>query len=89
MNNELVLSRFYLLPENLRFQVLEYIEFLLHRHTDLETNNSKTEQDDEQISPELKKLLEERMKGYEENPEKACTWEEVKEKLNEKYSYGI
>ena len=84
MNNELILSRFNLLTENLRFQVLDYIEFLISRYTDIEENEAVTEAKEE-ISSEIKKLLEERIKAYEENPEKVSTWEEVKERLNEKY----
>ena len=51
--------------------------------------NENEEEIEEEISPELKKLLDERIKAYEQNPENVSTWEEVKERLNKKYGYEI
>jgi len=84
MNNELVLQRFALLPENLQAQALDYIEFLIQRYTELEDVDEV-----EEISPELKALLEERIAEYEKNPQNVVTLEEIEDKFNKKYGYAL
>ena len=77
MNTELVLQRFTSLPENLQFQVSEYIDFLLYN----------TEEGP--ISAEIKALLDERIANYKKNPHKVKSWQEIEDRLMKKYEYAV
>ncbi len=84
MNAELVIQRFNILPENLQFQVSEYIEFLINRYKSTSLIESKKIKEDEDLTPEIKKMLDERIFNYEKNPKKAKSWEEVEQQLMKK-----
>jgi putative addiction module component (TIGR02574 family) len=43
----------------------------------------------EEISPELKALLDERIAEHEKNPQDVVSWDEVKAKFNKKYGYAV
>ena len=45
--------------------------------------------ENEELSQEVKNLLDERLAANERNPEDVVTWDEVKEKFNQKYTYEI
>jgi len=87
INQDILLQQFNILPENLKFQVLDYIDFLINRYA--VSNRTKAKEKVEEISEELKALLDERVAAYEQNPQNVVTWEELKEKFNKKYNYAI
>lgn len=45
------------------------------------------ENDEAEIPDTHKKVLEERLKYHEENPDKGISWEEVRESLKKKYGF--
>jgi len=51
--------------------------------------DEELQDENEELPQELKDLLDERLAAYERNPEDVVTWEEVKEKFNQKYGYEI
>jgi hypothetical protein len=85
MNAELVIENFISLPENLQQQVADYIEFLSSRYKKEITK--KNEQ--EELSPEMKRMLMERQEEYHKNPQNVVTWDEIEEKFEKKYGYEI
>lgn len=84
MDKELFIERFSLLPEELQFQVYDYIEFLINRYS-LKTKYDKQDE----ISQELKNLLNDRIAKYEKNPENIKTWDEIEDRLMKKYSNEV
>jgi len=80
MNAELVISRFQILPENLQQQALDYVEFLIQKYS-IKVKQKPKEIMDEELSPELKALLDERIENHRKNPEKVVTWQQVKTKI--------
>ncbi len=88
MDLELVMQRFNSLPESLQFQVFDYIEFLLSKYAE-KTNIGQKKNYQEEISPELKLLLEERMENYKKNPNRVKSWKEVEQRLLKKYNYEV
>jgi len=88
MNPDHLLKRLSLLPENLQLQVLDYIEFLINRYS-VQSEGELEEYENEELSPELKALLEERLADYKKNPQDVVTWDEVKAKFNKKYGYAL
>jgi hypothetical protein len=75
MDIQLVIERFQRLPEEMQWEVYDFIETLLNPNPP--------------ISEDLKKLLDERIANFEKNPQNVFTWEEVKAKFNKKYGYKI
>jgi len=87
MNGELLVQRFNTLPENLQLLVLGYVDFLFESYNKFIVKKEIEEK--EEITPELKALLDERIANYEKNPHKAKTWEEIEERLLKKCKYAI
>lgn len=88
MNAETLVERFKLLPNDMQLFVFDYIEFLLSRCSKTSTI-SQPQTTDNEISAEIKLLLDERIAEYEENPQNVVTWDDVKEKFNKKHGYAI
>ncbi len=88
MDAELIIKRLSVLPENLQIQVFDYIEFLINRYSEL-SDKEISAYENEELSLELKTLLEERLAEYKQNPQNVITWDEVKAKFNTKYGYEI
>ena len=78
MDLELILERLALLPENLQFQVAEYIDFLLLNM-----------EQEEPISAEIRALLDERIANHEKNPDNVKSWEEIEARLLKKSNYAV
>jgi Putative addiction module component len=88
MENELTIEKYKTLPLNLQKQVLDYIDFLSTKY--ITKQKDETQQtSEEDISPELKKILKSRIKEHKQNPQNAVTWEEIEEKFEKKYGYEI
>ncbi len=82
MNIELTLQQFTALPENVQFQIGEYVEFLFNKYSGkLNTEKEKSNDEKEELSPELKTFLENRLADYRKNPEKVMTWQVMEERL--------
>jgi len=88
MNSELLLQRINTLPDSLQMLVFGYVDFLTESYTKIVSKETQKQQQDE-ISPEIKALLDKRIGDYTQNPEKAVSWEEVKTKFNTKHGYVI
>ena len=88
MNAELVIARFNSLPENLQFLVADFIELLGSKYAQTFVAKKEVLESDE-ISPELKLLLDERIAEHERNPQDVVSWDEVKVQFNQKYGYAI
>jgi len=91
MNTELAFQKFNDLPENLQFQVLDYMEFLFAKYSTAQkiSTNENSEKSDEELTPELKQFLEKRLENYRKNPEKVIPWEEMEKKLIDKFGYAV
>lgn len=79
---QIVMNRLKELPEYLQKQVLDYLEFLL-------VNFSKTGdnmENDDVLTKEQKKILNERHEKYKDDPFSGVNWEQVKTSLLEKYA---
>ncbi len=87
MNAELVFQRFQLLPEDLQIKAANYIDRLVKQYSKLTIKPETVE--NEEISPEIKALLDERIANHKKNPHHIKTWEEVEERLLKKYNYAV
>ena len=88
MNSELLLQRFNILPENLQVLVFGYVDYLLESYKKISLHETQAQVKDE-ITPEIKALLDKRITEYEKNPQNIVTWDEVKTKFNKKYGYAV
>ena len=88
MKTDILLKRINLLPENLQFQVLDYVDFLINRYSEIAGENLEVTEKEE-ISPELKALLDIRIANYNKNPHKVKTWEEIETRLLAKNKHVI
>ena len=79
MGKQTVTDQLDLLPEHLQQEVYDFIEFLTMKY--LEDGTGEDFDDNEELSDEVKALLDERIASYKANPEASSTWEEVKERL--------
>jgi len=68
--------------------IFDYIDFLLIRNN-IATKQTQTESNLQEITPELKTLLDQRIAEYEQNPQNVVSWDEVKKKFNSKYGYEV
>ncbi len=84
MNSELILQKFNTIPEELQFQVLDYIDFLISRYKIYDKESLQDEP-----TPEIKELLDKRIAEYEKNPHKVKTWQEIEERLLKKHNYAL
>jgi len=81
---EIILQKINLIPKELQFQVLDYIDFLISRYK-IDDEQSQNEE----ITSEMKVLLDERIDKYEKNPTKTKSWEEIEERLLNKHNYNV
>jgi len=88
MNGELLIQRFNILPENLQVLVLGYVDFLFESYKKIASQETEP-QIKEEITAELKALLDQRIANYEKNPHKVKTWEEIEERLLKKYKLAV
>jgi len=84
MNSELLLQRFNTIPEDLQLQVLDYIDFLINRYKIHDKENPQ-----EELSPEIKELLDKRIADFEKNPHKVKPWQEIEDRLLKKHKYAL
>ena len=84
MNSDLLLQRFNTIPEELQLQVLDYIDFLIIRYKIYDKENLQ-----EELSPEIKELLDKRIADYEKNPHKVKAWQEIEDRLLKKHKYAL
>jgi len=95
MDKQTVTDQLDLLPEHLQREVYDFIEFLTMKYFedgagedfDLPAKASAQADDNEELSDEVKALLDERIASYKANPENVIPWEEVKERLYKKYGW--
>ena len=88
MNTDLLITKFNLLSKDMQLLIFDYIDFLLIRNN-IATKQTQTESNLQEITPELKTLLDQRIAEYEQNPQNVVTWDEVKKKFNSKYGYEV
>jgi len=86
MNSNIVLERFELLPESIKLQVVDYIDFLLDKYL-LETEENLG--NDIELDEETKKLLDQRIALHNSDPSKAQQWEKTLETISEKFNYEL
>ena len=86
MKSELLLDKFEVLPENMRLQVLDFVDFLYDKYVD--DNLDGNEDEKVELSDELKAFLDARIASMRENPEKNITFEESIERINKKYGWS-
>jgi len=75
IDSEIVLQRFNVLPKNIRYQVFEYIEFLISRYS------GKSEEEEREIPDSIKKTLQERSAYSKKYPETRLNWKQVKDEI--------
>ena len=63
---------------------MDFMNFLSSKYIQKPSNNSIDE-----ISPEMKGLLMNRIEAHKLNPQDAVAWEEIEEQFEEKYGYDI
>ena len=79
---QVILNRVNQLPEYMRVQVIDYLDFLLTKYfAELE---QKTEIDE--LSSEHMQILMERYEKYKSDHKAGDTWDNVKQRLMEKYA---
>ena len=88
MNTDLLITKFNLLSKDMQLLIFDYIDFLLIRNN-IATKQTQTESNLQEITPELKTLLDQRITEYEQNPQNVVSWDEVKKKFNSKYGYEV
>jgi putative addiction module component (TIGR02574 family) len=88
MNTDLLITKFNLLSKDMQLLIFDYIDFLLIRNN-IATKQTQTESNLQEITPELKTLLDQRIAEYEQNPQNVVSWDEVKKKFNSKYGYEV
>ena len=71
-------------PEELQLQVLDYIDFLINRYKIYDNENLQ-----EELSTEIKELLDKRIADYKKNPHKVKTWQEIEDRLLKKHKYVL
>lgn len=82
MNTEqLIIDKVHQLPEFMHIQIIDYIDFLLAKYHENEDNKTIKE-----IPKEHKNLLLERYEKYKNNEKVGDTWENVKQRLTDKYA---
>ncbi len=88
MNTDLLITKFNLLSKDMQLLIFDYIDFLLIRNN-IATKQTQTESNLQEITPELKTLLDQRITEYEQNPQNVVSWDEIKKKFNSKYGYEV
>jgi len=88
MNTDLLITKFNLLSKDMQLLIFDYIDFLLIRNN-IATKQTQTESNLQEITPELKTLLDQRIAEYEQNPQNVVSWDEIKKKFNSKYGYEV
>ena len=71
------MEKFSKLPEQVQDAVSEYIEYLYDKY----------EEEDIELTPEGKALIKERLEELEKHPEQLRRWEEVRNKIHQKYGW--
>ncbi len=84
----MVLERFNILPFIIQEQVLDYMNFLSIKYANNQQNKNIQNLENE-ISPEIKELLKNRLEDHKKNPENAVTWEELEKQYETEYGYEI
>jgi hypothetical protein len=79
---QIVINRLKELPEHLQKQVLDYLEFLIVNFS----KTGKTDEKDDFLSDEQKKILSDRHEKYKNDPFSGENWDLVKKRLLEKYA---
>jgi len=74
VNSEFIIQRYNRLPEHLKSQVSEYIEFLLARYSERNTEYSE-------LSEEIQSVLDARSIYSKTNPETRKLWSQVKAEI--------
>ncbi len=69
------------LPDYMYVQVLDYVDFLLAKHSEIEKSNENPE-----ISDEHKNILIQRFEKYKNDENAGDNWENVKQRLMKKYA---
>lgn len=92
MDKQTIVNQLDLLPEQLQLEVYDFIEFLTMKYLEDGTGKDfdlfrQSWDDNEELSDEVKALLDERIAAYKENPESGSTWEEVEDRLCKKYGW--
>jgi len=77
MDTQTILARWNMMPEYLRAEAIDYIDFLLEKH-----GIGKKE---DELTNEQKQLLDERLKAYKQNPDDGLTLEAYRAKVKAKY----
>jgi len=77
INSEIVFQRYSRLPETLKNQVSDYIDFLLTRYSENKTDTIE-------ISEEIQSALSERSAYSKAHPETRKSWNEVKTRIKNK-----
>jgi hypothetical protein len=74
------------LPLDRQLQLLDFSEFILHRHIqDIKNGTFKNTEKDVPATDELKSFLKQRLKAHRENPEGATDWDILEKKLLERH----
>jgi|GEM_PF-2855462 hypothetical protein len=90
MNTLSAFERFTALPENLQFQALEYIEFLFSKYVNIKSEDvTEKSVNTEELTPDLKIFLENRLNDYRKNPDKVMLPEEMERLLLQKFGYAV
>jgi hypothetical protein len=79
---QIIIDRIHQLPEYMHVQVIDYLDFLLTKYSlEIEMND-----EDMEISDQHKTILMERYEKYKNTENIGDSWENVKQRLMEKYA---
>lgn len=75
------------LPLDRQIELLDFSEFILHKHIqDIENGTFQNTETDFVATEELKSFLRQRLKAHRKNPKGATDWDTLEKKLLERYA---
>ncbi|NER04662.1 MAG: DUF2281 domain-containing protein [Okeania sp. SIO3C4] len=77
--SEQVIERLKELPEDMHYEVLDFVEFLIIKY------NRKEQALEGELSSEQKRILDERYEMSQNNPESRIEWDDLKSELFERF----
>ena len=88
MTQLVLIQKIQQLPDPIQSHVLEYLEFVFSKYLP-ELPLEVRDPNDYELSEEGKRILDQRIKNHEANPDKAMTWDQYKQKLKEERGYDL
>jgi len=83
MENELIISKFSILPIDLQSQVFDYIDFLVSKYKD------RVLLEKEELPNYIKEELDKSKAAYLQNPQKVKSFEQIEKEIIAEHGYNL